>query len=236
MAGVDGHPHAGARHPGRGSRGSCGSRRGTLLLVGLASSPTRLPASGSTLKAMGAANARARELDAPPSKASSAACPPTVVTCSLQLGHALSAGAGHRLVGADHDPAQPGRDVQRLEHRHGRPSSCSWGWRRCPWGSSARAWGLTSATTSGTSGSIRQAEELSTTIAPAAATSGRQLPRRGGAGGEQGDVEAGEVGGGRVLDRRSRRRPTAAAARPSGRWRTAQLGRPGSPARRAACA
>ncbi|CAB5067011.1 unannotated protein [freshwater metagenome] len=35
-----------------------------------------------------------------------------------------------------------------------------------------KACGLTSATTSGTCGSIRQAEELSTTIAPAAATCG----------------------------------------------------------------
>jgi hypothetical protein len=41
-----------------------------------------------------------------------------------------------------------------------------------PLGRSSRAWGLTSETTSGTSGSIRQAEELSTTVAPAAATIG----------------------------------------------------------------
>jgi hypothetical protein len=41
-----------------------------------------------------------------------------------------------------------------------------------PLGMSSRAWGLTSDTTSGTSGSMRQADELSTTVAPAAATTG----------------------------------------------------------------
>ena len=41
-----------------------------------------------------------------------------------------------------------------------------------PLGRRSRAWGLTSDTTSGTSGSIRQAEELSMTMAPAAAKRG----------------------------------------------------------------
>ena len=41
-----------------------------------------------------------------------------------------------------------------------------------PFGGCSASSGLTSATTSGTSGSIRQAEELSTTTAPAAATFG----------------------------------------------------------------
>jgi len=41
-----------------------------------------------------------------------------------------------------------------------------------PFGMRWSAWGLTSATTSGTSGSMRQADELSTTVAPAAATVG----------------------------------------------------------------
>jgi hypothetical protein len=41
-----------------------------------------------------------------------------------------------------------------------------------PLGRWARAWGLTSDTTSGTSGSMRQADELSITVAPAAATLG----------------------------------------------------------------
>ena len=41
-----------------------------------------------------------------------------------------------------------------------------------PLGRSAAAWPLTSDTTSGTSGSMRQAEELSMTTAPAAATLG----------------------------------------------------------------
>ena len=41
-----------------------------------------------------------------------------------------------------------------------------------PLGMSSRAWALTSGTTSGTSGSMRQADELSITMAPAAATTG----------------------------------------------------------------
>ena len=41
-----------------------------------------------------------------------------------------------------------------------------------PLGIDRRASGLTSDTTSGTSGSIRQADELSTTVAPASATRG----------------------------------------------------------------
>src|SRR5581483_4161667 len=41
-----------------------------------------------------------------------------------------------------------------------------------PFGTRSSACGLTSATTSGTSGSMRQAEELSTTIAPSETTFG----------------------------------------------------------------
>ena len=41
-----------------------------------------------------------------------------------------------------------------------------------PFGRCASMWALTSGTTSGTSGSIRQAEELSITVAPACATTG----------------------------------------------------------------
>ena len=41
-----------------------------------------------------------------------------------------------------------------------------------PFGMDPSVWGLTSATTNGTSGSIRQADELSMTIAPAAANRG----------------------------------------------------------------
>ena len=86
---------------------------------------------------------------------------------------------------------RPGLVVQRLEHRHrGHGGAVGVGddalaRRPCL----AIASGLTSETTSGTSGSIRQAEELSTTIAPAAANRGRQGPRGRGAGGEQRDVE-----------------------------------------------
>ena len=48
-----------------------------------------------------------------------------------------------------------------------------------PLGISASAWALTSGTTKGTSGSMRQADELSITVAPASATRGassREVP------------------------------------------------------------
>ena len=60
-----------------------------------------------------------------------------------------------------------------------------------PLRASAIASGLTSLTTSGTSGSIRQAEELSMTIAPAAANRGASASRGRAAGGEERDVEPG---------------------------------------------
>ena len=53
---------------------------------------------------------------------------------------------------------------------------------------------LTSLTTSGTSGSIRHADELSITIDAGGGELRRQLSRRRGAGREQGDVEAGRIG------------------------------------------
>jgi hypothetical protein len=59
---------------------------------------------------------------------------------------------------------------------------------------------LTSETTSGTSGSIRQAEELSMTVTPAAANFGASAREVVAPGGEDRDVEAGRVGGRGVLD------------------------------------
>ena len=58
-----------------------------------------------------------------------------------------------------------------------------------PLGASSSASGLTSLTTSGTSGSIRQALLLSMTSAPAAAYRGASSLRRAAAGGEQRDVQ-----------------------------------------------
>ena len=69
-----------------------------------------------------------------------------------------------------------------------------------PLGMRARAAALTSGTTRGTSGSIRQADELSMTTAPAAANRGASSVEAVGADREQGEVEPGDVGGGGVLD------------------------------------
>ncbi len=46
------------------------------------------------------------------------------------------------------------------------------GFATMPFGMDRRAWALTSTTTRGTSGSLRHAEELSMTMAPAAASTG----------------------------------------------------------------
>ena len=62
-----------------------------------------------------------------------------------------------------------------------------------------RAAPLTSLTISGTSGSIRHADELSITMTPAAANFGASTFERC-AGGEQGDVEAGRIGELGILD------------------------------------
>ncbi len=159
----------------RGCRGSCGSRRG-------ASAPRRSrpcrrrrasPASGSTLNAIvPRVGLGRRELD----------------------GAAVVREGGRRR----RRPRAPGcRARRRRRHRRrrppgrcsrraapGRPSSCSGlstgiaaivvqlGLATMPLGRSCTASGLTSLTTSGTSGSRRHAEELSTTTAPAAANFG----------------------------------------------------------------
>ena len=65
---------------------------------------------------------------------------------------------------------------------------------------SSMADGLTSLTTSGIAGSLRKAELLSITTTPASTNDWRERPRRGRAGGEDGDVETGRVGGRGVLD------------------------------------
>ena len=59
---------------------------------------------------------------------------------------------------------------------------------------------LISGITSGTFGSIRKAEELSTTTAPALTAIGAILLRDAAAGGEQGDVDAFEGALGQLLD------------------------------------
>ena len=69
-----------------------------------------------------------------------------------------------------------------------------------PLRASATASGFTSLTTSGTSGSIRQAEELSMTTHAGRGELRRQRARGGRPGGEQRDVEARRVGRRGVLD------------------------------------
>ena len=108
--------------------------------------------------------------------------------------------ARHGLIGRGDHPHQAGLVVQRLEHRHGRHGGAvrvgDDALRRIRAASSP----LTSATTSGTSGSMRNAEELSITIAPAAANLAANSRDDDAPGGEQGDVEAARVGGRRILD------------------------------------
>jgi hypothetical protein len=82
----------------------------------------------------------------------------------VQLLDAVHAAARDRLVGARHEPREPGRVVQRLEHRHRRHRGAV-GVGDDPLGQHVERSGLTSDTTSGTSGSLRQAELLSITTA-----------------------------------------------------------------------
>ena len=101
-----------------------------------------------------------------------------------------------------------------------------------PFGRWSSACGFTSATTSGTSGSIRHADELSMTVTPAAATRGAERTRAVAAGREQRDVEPGRIGDVGVLDGDLRRRSTAACARPNGPRRSTAARRRGSGGRR----
>ena len=91
---------------------------------------------------------------------------------AVELGDPGTAGTGDRLVGRDLQP-----DAGRAARCSGASTGIAaivvqLGLAMMPFGGRIASSGLTSATTSGTSGSIRQAEELSTTTAPAAATLG----------------------------------------------------------------
>ena len=77
---------------------------------------------------------------------------------------------------------------------------------------------LISGITSGTFGSMRKAEELSTTTAPALTAIGANFLRDAAAGGEQRDVDALEGALGQLLDDDVLARGTTPSCRPSGRW------------------
>ena len=97
-----------------------------------------------------------------------------------------------------------------------------------PFGAVWARWPLTSLTTSGTSGSIRHADELSITVTPAAANLGASTLDDAGAGREEGDVEAASGRRARRPRRRSRCPSTAASCRPTAPRRRSGSRRPGS--------
>ena len=164
-------------------------------------SSTTEPASGTTSKAIGRTYFFGAGIStAPPS------CVSAVVSCET---------AARTCSSSSSTPDSPLPDTAWyvLMTRRRRPASACSGWSTgiaaivvqfglatMPLGRYARASPLTSLTTSGTSGSIRQAEELSTTTAPAAANRGASSPGGGPASGEQRQVETGKIGGGCVLD------------------------------------
>lgn len=119
---------------------------------------------------------------------------------AVQLGDTGHTGAGDRLVGGDGEGLQARFVVQ------GRSTGMAaivvqFGLAMMPLGRLSAASGLTSETTSGTSGSMRQAEELSITTAPWEATFSASAREVAPAGGEDDDLQARVVGGGGVLDR-----------------------------------
>ena len=135
---------------------------------------------------------------------------------------AVAARAAHRLVGRDDHRRAARPPGAAASAPASRPSSCSWGWRRCPWGWRASACAFTSGTTRGTSGSIRHADELSMTMAPAAARRGDRTLDDVAPDGRQRDVDAREVGRRGVLDGDRAALATRASCRPSApRRRTA---------------
>ena len=90
----------------------------------------------------------------------------------MQLLDAGDARARHRLVGGGDEPDQPGLVVQRLEHRHRGHGGAVGVGDDASRSALAMSPGLTSLTTSGMSGSLRNAEELSMTVTPASANRG----------------------------------------------------------------
>ena len=83
-------------------------------------SSTTLPASGSTLKAIGRANFDRRgKSTAAPSRGQRRRPVDHLPGLLVELLDAGPAGAGDGLVGAGDHAAQPGHVVQRLQHRHG---------------------------------------------------------------------------------------------------------------------
>ena len=141
-------------------------------------SSTIEPARGSTLKAIGAGNTLgAGNSTAAPSKVQLGGPVDDLLGLLVELGDAGEPAAGDRLVGGDDQARSPAS-------RCSGPSTgmaamvVQFGLAMMPLGRSAAAWPLTSATTSGTSGSMRQADELSMTTAPAAADPGRELLAR----------------------------------------------------------
>ena len=129
----------------------------------------------------------------------------------VELVDAGTAAARDRLVGADDQPGEAGLGVQRPSDRHrGHRRAVRVGDDALA-GVGDRAAGLTSLTTSGTSGSIRQAEELSMTIS---AGSGEPLAPVRARSSHPPRTTRCRVRWGRRRRRprrRSRRRPTAAS-------------------------
>ena len=174
VPGEHGHTDAGARDPQLGQAEDLAALVPEFCssFVSALPSSTSLPATGMTLKAIGAGNFDGAGIStALPSWARAAAPSATFRTCSSSS--AVPASPARRRPGrwrprpGAGPPARGGASAPASQ-----PWSCSSGWRRCPFGIADKASAFTSGTTRGTSGSIRQAEELSMTIAPAAATRG----------------------------------------------------------------
>ena len=104
-----------------------------------------------------------------------------------------------------------------------------------PFGRSRRSSGLTSATTSGTSGSIRNAAELSMTFAPAAAATGAHSSAIGSSTSTITRSSPSKHPA-RAPRRSPRRRRTGACGPPTGRRVDPQLGPPGTSAPRGSAA
>ena len=129
-------------------------------------------------------------------------------------------------------PTEPGRAVQRAEHRHGRHGRAVRVGHDALGAASTIAAAFTSATTSGHVGVHAPGRRVVDDDRAGGGDLGGELARGGLAGGEQDDVEAGVVGGGRVLDGDLAAVPRQACGRPTGPRRRAAARRPGTPARR----
>ena len=217
---------------GRASPGSCGARPSSSISSPVNPSALEVTDLGDHVVGDRLAEDRARSA-APRGSgwASESSSPRSFSTWSSSSRDTRVTGAAHRLVGREHQRRETGGAVQR-RHREHRRDRGAVRHRDDARADPSSASGFTSGIDNGTSGSMRNALELSMHIVPFAAASGMNDSRDGGPGADERHIDpAQEV----AVSSRTSIGLAAEAARwrpPTARRRAATARRRGSAARR----